>query len=125
MLVVGPPLKWSTTVGRVGRGGDAEIEVEFGKVRGVAVTVGGVGFGAGVGDFGAAWGLGVLPGGDVGGSAGGDCGRVEGAAVGGWAGVLVDEEGDGVEVLCGDCWRMSWAVVMVLPGESCTGWPLT
>ncbi len=76
--------------------------MKVGEVGGVAVAVGGVGFGAGVGDLVAAGGLGVLPGGDVGGSAGGDRGWVEGAAVGGWAGVLVDPEGDRVEVLGGD-----------------------
>ena len=76
--------------------------MEIGEVGGVTVAVGGVGFSAGVGDFGAAGGLGVLPCGYVRGSGGGDVGRVEGAAVGGWAGVLVDEEGYGVEVLGGD-----------------------
>ena len=53
-------------------------------------------------DLGAARGLGVLPRNDVGRAVGGDGWRVERAAAGGWAGVLIDPEGDLVEVLRGD-----------------------
>jgi len=50
------------TVGRVCAAGGVHVEEGGRKARGVAVAVGGVGLGAGLGELGAAGGLGVLPG---------------------------------------------------------------
>src|SRR5882757_2821307 len=95
-------VSFSATVGGIRGNGDTEIEMEFGEIGDVAVVVWGVGSGTGEGDRGAAGRLGVLPDEDVRGSAGGDNGWVQGAAVGGWTGVLIDEKCDWVKVLGGD-----------------------
>ena len=92
----------SAAMGWVGAGCYAEIEHDAGDAGRVAVVVGGVGFGAGGGDLFAAGGLGVLPCGDIRGTAGGEWRRLEGAAIGRGAGVLVDPEGDVVEMSSGD-----------------------
>ena len=92
----------SAAVGWVGAGGYAEVEHDAGDAGSVAVVVGSVGFGAGGGDLFAAGGLGVLPRSDVGSAAGGEWRRLESAAVGRWAGVLVNPERDLVEMSGGD-----------------------
>lgn len=93
----------SSTVRRVCGVSDGEVVGDFGGcLAGVAVAVGGVGLGAGGGEGGAAGGLGVLPGDGSGGAAHREWGRLEGAARSGGAGVLVDPEGDRVEVADGD-----------------------
>jgi hypothetical protein len=92
----------SAPVRGVGRGCNTEIEGEVWQSWSVTVAVGGVSLGAGCGEFFAARGLSVLPRRDVGRSAGGERRRLQGAAVGWRAGVLIDPEGDVVEMLRGD-----------------------
>lgn len=92
----------SAAAGGIGRSGEVQVEVDSRRTGGVAVVIGGVGLAAGGGELRAAGRLGVLPGGQVWSSGGSDGWRCKGAAVGGWAGVLIDEEGDGVEVLFSD-----------------------
>lgn len=89
-------------MGWVGASGYAEVEHDVGDAGGVAVAIGGVGFSAGGGDLFAAGGLRVLPRDDVRGSAGRNGRGLKGAAVGGWARVLIDPERYVVKVLRGD-----------------------
>src|SRR5215472_8066916 len=88
-------------MGGVVRGGHTHVEKDFGDTGRVAVAVPGIGLGTGAGIFRPARGLRILPSGDVGGACRSDRGRRRGAAVRGWTRILVDEDRDRVEMLCG------------------------